>query len=220
MNLVLTIAREGRGIIVSVTIIVVLFATGGWLANITFFKLMTVFSLMFLFFCGIFFRDPQRPILMEERFILAPADGKVVYVGDAVTTESDIKLKEKQVSIFLSILNVHTNWVPVSGVVTLVKYKKGNFLAAFKEKASEINEQTEIHIQTGQALIKVKQIAGILARRIICYLNEGDKVTQGSRLGYIRFGSRTDIIVPAETKINVSVGVKVKGGETVIGELI
>ncbi len=123
-------------------------------------------------------------------------------------------------SIFLSIFNVHTNRIPVSGVVTSVTHKNGEFLAAFKKKASEINEQTEIHIWTGTTSIKVKQIAGILARRIICYPKEGDKVTQGSRFGYIRFGSRTDIIFPEQTKLNISMGDRVKGGETVIGELI
>ena len=213
-------AREGRGIIKSMAIAVVLSAAAGWLAHLPYFKILMLVSLIFLIFCGFFFRDPRRIIPFGDNLVLAPADGKVVYVGKKVAKRNDFQAEEKQVSIFLSIFDVHTNRVPVSGVVTYVKHIKGKFLAAFKDEASEVNEQTEIHIHTGKTLVKVRQVAGILARRIICYLKEGDQVTQGSRLGFIRFGSRTDLIMPAETKIHVSVGDKVKGGETIIGELV
>lgn len=213
-------AREGKRIIIGVALVVVLSAVGGWIANLLYLKILMAISLLFFIFCGFFFRDPRRTIPIGDRLVLAPADGKVVYVGEEVIKQNDFTSWGKQVSIFLSIFNVHTNRIPISGVVTYANHTRGKFLAAFKMEATEVNEQTEIHIHTGEMLVKVKQIAGILARRIICYLKEGDRVTRGSRLGYIRFGSRTDLIMPAKTKVLVSVGDRVKGGETIIGELI
>ena len=107
----------------------------------------------------------------------------------------------------------------MKGTVKSVKYQKGRFLAAFKEEASKVNEQTSVVIQTTDHLVKVKQIAGILARRILCYLQNGEAVSLGDRFGFIRFGSRTDVVLPLEASISVSVGQKVIGGETIIGEL-
>lgn len=209
------LAPEGKGIIAGVILATVAFGFGGWVADIPAMKALGIVSLLFLVLCLIFFRDPERTTPAGESLILSPADGKVVFVGNESGSQEDAK----QVSIFLSIFNVHANRVPVSGIVKKASYSKGRFLAAFKEEASQANEQTEIHIASGKSLIKVKQIAGIIARRIICYLEEGDEVSRGDRLGYIRFGSRTDIVVPFDTKISVNVGEKVIGGQSVIGEL-
>lgn len=210
------LAPEGKSIIAGAVVATTAFGLGGWAGEILVLKLLAVICLLFLVLCLIFFRDPDRITPPGENLILSPADGKVVFVGDETGSEGEAK----QVSIFLSIFNVHANRVPVSGVVKKASYSKGKFLAAFKEEASKANEQTEIHIASGESLIKVKQIAGIVARRIICYLKEGDEVLRGDRLGYIRFGSRTEIVVPSDTRIRVSVGEKVTGGQTIIGELL
>ncbi|MAG21438.1 MAG: phosphatidylserine decarboxylase family protein [Candidatus Marinimicrobia bacterium] len=210
------LAPEGKSIIAGVVLVTVVFALGGWTGEIPVLKVLAIICLPLLVLCLIFFRDPDRITPPGENLILSPADGKVVFVGSERGSEGEAM----QVSIFLSIFDVHANRVPVSGLVKKVLYSKGRFLAAFKDEASRANEHTEIHIVTGESLIRVKQIAGVVARRIICYLKEGDEVSRGDRLGYIRFGSRTDIIVPADAKIHVNVGQKVVGGQSVIGELL
>jgi len=121
------------------------------------------------------------------------------------------------VSIFLSVFNVHINRMPIKGKFINVKYVKGEFLAAFDHKASDKNERMEIDIESKFGIIKVKQIAGLIARRILCYAKEGDKMHVGGRLGFIRFGSRTDIILPASINLDIKLNQKVIGGETIIG---
>lgn len=171
---------------------------------------------LLLLFIIFFFRDPDRVTPEGEGLIISAADGRVVLIKEVSFPElSDEKLI--QVSVFLSVFNVHVNRIPVSGVVDEIKYYPGKFLAAWNDKASLENEQTLISIDTGTKKIYFKQIAGLIARRIVWKLESGQSVSAGERFGLIRFGSRVDILLPLNSEIRVKVGDKVKGGETVIG---
>jgi len=171
---------------------------------------------LLLLFIIFFFRDPDRVTPEGEGLVISAADGKVVLIKEVSFPElSDEKLI--QVSVFLSVFNVHVNRIPVSGVVDEIKYYPGKFLAAWNEKASLENEQTLISIDTGTKKIYFKQIAGLIARRIVWKLESGQSVRAGERFGLIRFGSRVDILLPLNSEIRVKVGENVKGGETVIG---
>ncbi len=171
---------------------------------------------LLLLFIIFFFRDPDRVTPEGEGLIISAADGKVVLIKEVSFPElSDEKLI--QVSVFLSVFNVHVNRIPVSGVVDEIKYYPGKFLVAWNDKASLENEQTLISIDTGTKKIYFKQIAGLIARRIVWKLESGQSVRAGERFGLIRFGSRVDILLPLNSEIRVKVGENVKGGETVIG---
>lgn len=206
------VAPEGRSIIVSVAVMAAASAGVGWGLDMAIARVASFLLLIFVGFCFIFFRDPDRSIPEGENIVLAPADGKVVAV-------SEMETGEKKVSIFLSVFDVHRNRSPVSGNVARVDYSKGKFLAAFKPDASEINEHTDVEIHSLKGVVRVRQIAGVLARRIICHLKEGQTVTRGQSLGFIRFGSRTDLIVPAGTHLTVGVGDRVKGGSSIVGKM-
>jgi len=169
-----------------------------------------------LIFCLNFFRDPDRIIPKQDNLIISPADGKIIKIADIEDQNSGGKLK--LISIFLSVFNVHANRMPIDGKFNNVNYVKGDFLAAFDHRASDENERMEISIETKFGLIKVKQIAGLIARRILCYAEKGQKMSAGDRLGFIRFGSRTDIILPANINLNIKINQKVFGGETILGE--
>jgi len=172
-------------------------------------------ALLFLFII-FFFRDPDRITPEGQGFVISAADGKVVVIEEVSFPElSDEKLI--QVSVFLSVFNVHVNRIPISGVIDEIKYNPGKFLAAYNDKASLENEQTLISIDTGNNKIYFKQIAGLIARRIVWNLESGQSVSAGERFGLIRFGSRVDILLPLNSEIRVKIGDKVKGGETVIG---
>lgn len=163
-----------------------------------------------------FFRDPHRNIPQGENLIICPADGKIVGI-DSVEKAPFIEGPAKRISIFLSIFNVHINRAPIKGKVAYRNYTQGEFLPAFEPKASEKNEQNAIGIEGSDNFrVLVKQIAGLIARRIVCWKNPGDNVEAGERFGLIRFGSRTDIYLPIETKVEVKLGQKVQGGATVI----
>lgn len=178
------------------------------------------FFVLFFFFSFWFFRDPDRwPDLEEEndRAIIAPADGKIIKVDKYL--DEEYRMEESQiVSIFMNVFDVHVNRYPVKGKVEYVNYKKGKFMAAWNDKASEYNEQAVVGINANGNRVTVKQIAGLIATRIVCYADVGDEVEQAQKLGLIKFGSRVDIILPDETDIKVKVGDRVKAGETVIGE--
>jgi phosphatidylserine decarboxylase len=171
---------------------------------------------LFILFSLYFFRDPVRIPLGEGNQMVSPADGKVVQILDV--DDPDIG-KAKQISIFLSVFNVHCQRVPLAGKVISTFYNPGKFLAAFNHKASMDNEQTAIVFETEDGTkYKVKQIAGLIARRILNYMESEMVVEKGQRLGFIRFGSRVDIIVPPNFKINVSLGDIVEGNLSIIGE--
>jgi phosphatidylserine decarboxylase len=159
-----------------------------------------------------FFRDPSRRVPREPGLIVSPADGKVED-AEWIETASGPRVR---VSIFLNVFDVHVNRVPVSGTVSLVEYREGAFLNALNAESAVHNEQTLITIDTGAYSVSFKQIAGVLARRIICNLREGDRVTRGQRMGMIKFGSRTDVLLPASVSLRVKSGDRVKGGVSIL----
>ncbi len=166
-----------------------------------------------------FFRNPTVITTPNEKQIIAPADGKVVVIEDVVESEY-FKDKRKQISIFMSPINVHINRNPVSGTITYVKYHKGKYLVAWHPKSSTDNERTTIVIKTANGMeILFRQIAGALAKRIKYYVKEGDQVIQGNEFGFIKFGSRVDVFLPVSAEVKVAVGDKTKAGRSVIAEL-
>ncbi len=166
--------------------------------------------------CLGFFRDPDRTAPSMPRAVLAPADGRVMRVAEI---DDAWVGRAVRVSIFLSPLDVHVNRSPVAGLVEKVEYAAGRYLAAYRDEASELNERCTLVLQGESYRVGVKQIAGVVARRIVCRARQGDKLQAGERYGLIRFGSRTDLVVPEGTEIRVRVGDRVKGGETVMAVL-
>jgi phosphatidylserine decarboxylase len=174
-----------------------------------------VISAFFVLFIVSFFRIPSRKLTINENSIIAPADGKVVVIEETVDEEY-FKTKRLQVSIFMSPANVHVNRNPVSGEVIYNQYHKGKYLVAWNPKSSTENERHSVVINHQGKDVLVKQIAGALAKRIVNYLEVGQKVEQGSELGFIKFGSRVDLLLPPGTKLHVSLNQMVKGGVSVI----
>jgi phosphatidylserine decarboxylase len=165
-----------------------------------------------------FFRDPQRTGERGDRIVVSPADGKVIMIAD-VDEPMFMHARARRISIFMNVFNVHVNRYPVSGVVQLVEHTPGKFLNAAAEESSIANEQTSIGLDTGPRRILVRQIAGLIARRIVTDSRQGEHVNQGDRMGIIRFGSRVDIFVPEGSNIRVKVGDITFAGVTVLGEL-
>jgi len=164
-------------------------------------------------FMAYFFRDPHRTIPTEPGIIVAPADGLVTIVRLADGRENPDSL----VSIFLSPLDVHINRSPISGVITDISYKKGKYLMATKEASRVLNEQNTLTIQGDGLTVRCTQIAGILARRIVCWKHEGEGVKCGERFGMIKFSSRTDVLLPPQVEVVVREGMRVRGGVTIVG---
>jgi phosphatidylserine decarboxylase len=180
---------------------------------------LALFFLAFTFFVCFFFRDPERAIPEEERVVVSPADGKVLEVG--VVQEDDFAAgKILKISIFMSIFNVHVNRIPFNGKVTDVTYYPGKFFSANLDKASRDNERNAVtlEINRGRKLIVI-QVAGLIARRIICKALKGDRLSRGERFGMICFGSRLDVYLPPDTVPAVSVGDKVLAGTSILGRL-
>jgi phosphatidylserine decarboxylase len=165
-----------------------------------------------------FFRDPDRPITNDTDAVLAPADGRVMVAG-APPGQACPSGNWQQISIFLSPMDVHVNRLPISGRVTKVEYHPGRFLPAYRAEAGDLNEYTEVTIDHDGQPVVVRQIVGVLARRIVCRVKEGAVVRAGERFGVMKFGSRMDIFVPASATLNVKVNEKVVGGVTVIARL-
>lgn len=180
--------------------------------------LVFILTLGLLLFIISFFRIPFRHLTIGEGKIVAPADGKVVVIEET-HDEEYFHDKRLQVSIFMSPANVHVNRNPVNGEVVYNKYHKGKYLVAWHPKSSTENERHSVVIRTGNSEILVKQIAGALAKRIVNYLQVGQKVNQGEELGFIKFGSRVDLLLPLGTRVDVKLNENVKGGVTVIGIL-
>jgi len=207
------IVADGYRFIIPLAIItVVLFA----LALLPLIWLACLSGLLLLFVAN-FFRDPERIIPNDERVVVSPGDGKVVEIVE----EKDPLLDEpyRRISIFLNIFNVHVQRTPVAGRIERVQYNEGKFLNAASHKASLDNEQNAMIINTGQEKVMVKQIAGLIARRIVCWAKEGDNYNLGQRFGLIRFGSRVDLFLPLNAEIKVSLGDHVAGGSSIIGYL-
>lgn len=207
------IAREGYRFILPSVLLALLALIAGW-------KWVALgLSLLTLAFAG-FFRDPDRIPPEGEGLILSPADGKVVSIKK-IESSGISEGGETRISVFLSPLDVHVNRSPVQGLVEEVKYQKGRFFAAFREEASDDNERNELRIVDPQGQrLRVVQIAGVLARRIVCYVKPGDRLERGQKLGMIMFGSRVDLFVPKGSRVDVVQGQKVKGGLSVIGRLL
>ena len=166
--------------------------------------------------CAGFFRDPERRVPQSPDALVAPADGKVMAVAPV---DDGWVGAATRVSIFLSPLDVHVNRSPMTGVVQGVEYTRGGYAAAYRPEASEGNERCEVRIEGDRARVAVRQIAGVVARRIVCRVRPGDKLEAGERFGLIRFGSRTDLIVPRDVVLRVEVGDRVWGGETIMAWL-
>lgn len=206
------IAKEGYPFIVVFALLGLLFR-----------RTSRLFSWLFYVMAGFsafFFRDPERVTPEDENSLISPADGVVIAIDDCDENEY-INGPAKKIAIFMSVFNVHINRAPIHGTVGLVKYRQGKFDAAFKENASFENEMNMVGMENSKTKVLVKQIAGVLARRIVCDVVPGDMLGQGDRFGLIKFGSRVELIVPAGENLEIMVSLmdKVTGGETVIARM-
>lgn len=204
------IAKDGLFFLIPAVLLTVILGIIGW-------KVWMSLGILLSLFIAYFFRNPKRVIPNLQNIVLSPADGKIVYVGEC---EENYYLKEKalRVSIFMSLFDVHINRVPFSGKVLKMNYNPGRFLPANVEKASLLNEQNALILETEDRFkILLIQIAGFVARRIVCYAKVGDLLRKGEIFGLIRFGSRVDLYLPPEIKPIVRLGQHVKGGESIIG---
>ncbi len=217
----ITLHKEGRiSIILAVIAAFLLIYTGNeFLSKVVWAKaLLYVLAIFILIVILQFFRKPKRRVILNNDLVYAPADGKIVAIEEVEDPEY-LHTKVTQVSIFMSPINVHINWIPVSGTVKYFKYHPGRFLVAWHPKSSTDNERTTLVIETRNGhLVLLKQIAGALARRIVHYAKEGDQVTQGKEFGFIKFGSRVDVLLPPEAKIKVDMDQPVTGNRTVLAE--
>lgn len=216
------LTRYGSDVLVVMTLLTIgLIIVGLFIDLIWLQALLVALAIVLGAFTLYFFRDPERNVPAgkgDEDIVISPADGKVVVVQDVIDEEYH-KGPAKQISIFLSPLNVHVNRIPASGVVDYYRYVKGKYLVAFHDKASELNERTHIGISNGRIRILFKQIAGAVARRIVCEVKVGDEVHIGDRFGMIKFGSRMDIVVPPTMIVEVGLGDMVVAGETILCRL-
>jgi phosphatidylserine decarboxylase len=206
------IAQEGYPFIIFFLIITVFVAFLGicWLL---------ILSALISFFTIWFFRNPERHFQEEEKVVISPADGKVIKVED-IKMEGSMAGKFQKISIFMNVFNVHVNRIPYNGKIEAINYSAGKFVSANLDKASSDNERNAIKILTenGSSIWAV-QIAGLIARRIVCWVKKGDTVKKGERFGLIRFGSRVDVYLPENSRIAVKIGQKVRAGESPLGYL-
>lgn len=178
-----------------------------------------VASLIFFFIIVQFFRKPTRITLINPKHVIAPCDGKVVVIEEVIESEY-FKGPRRQVSIFMSPLNVHINFNPIAGIVKYFKYHPGKYLVAWHPKSSTENERTTTVLKASNGVeVLFRQIAGALAKRIVWYVEEGQQVTQGSEMGFIKFGSRVDVFLPLDAEIKVNLEQKTTGGITVLAHL-
>jgi phosphatidylserine decarboxylase len=206
------IVRDGFVFILPLLVLTVVFAAVGIKSLALFFLVLTLFVINF-------FRNPERVIPTGTNVVVSPADGRVLKIED-VEGNDLITGKCKKISIFMNVFNVHVNRAPYAGTVKTIRYEAGKFLNASLDKASSLNEKNSVLVQTndGREILTV-QIAGLVARRIVCWVKEGMNIERGERFGLIRFGSRLEVFMPVDTEILVRVGDKVRAGETKIGSL-
>ncbi|MBN1276356.1 MAG: phosphatidylserine decarboxylase family protein [Deltaproteobacteria bacterium] len=206
------VAKEGLPFIILGCAVTAVFIYLHW----SFFSVLTGIITLFTVF---FFRDPSRNNEADENAVLAPADGAILEVVD-ISDDNPLEEPAKKISIFMSVFNVHVNRVPISGTIKNIVYNPGRFFSANLDKASHYNENNRVIMETsGLKKIVVIQIAGLIARRIACWIKEGDHVKTGQRFGLIRFGSRLEVYIPGNSQINVKPGQKVRAGVTIIGYL-
>lgn len=218
----MTIHKEGRTLLF--ILLLVLFAIN-WLLSYLFpenalLQQIAIGVSIVLYFAVLqFFRNPKVVVELNDKQILAPADGKIVAIEETEETEY-LKERRTQISIFMSPINVHVNRLPVGGVVSFYRYHPGRYLVAWHPKSSTENERTTLAVRMASGLeILVRQIAGAVARRIRCYVKEGQPVNQGQEFGFIKFGSRVDVFVPTGAQVRVAVGDRTVAGKTVLAEL-
>jgi phosphatidylserine decarboxylase len=209
----LLLAREG-----------IPFVVGGWAVTVLLYFLtpwpLSAIALLLTLFIMYFFRDPDRRVQVPEGGILSPADGKIIEVRAVQRDESPLQTSALKISIFMSVFDVHVNRIPVDGTVTTISYHAGRFFAANLDKASSENESNRILLETPEGRrILVIQIAGLVARRIACWVEEADVVRAGQRFGLIRFGSRLEVFAPKPSRAVVKVGNRAKAGQTILGYL-
>lgn len=185
-------------------------------ALLTGFTLLAGLLFLVTVFVIFFFRDPERVVPSDEHLIVSPADGRLVQIRE-IPMEAALGCPAVQLSVFMSIFNVHVNRMPLKGKILKKTYNHGKFLPAFREKASLLNEQTSVVIDTDAGPVRMTQIAGLVARRIVCWAKEGDILTKGERFGLIKFGSRVDLCLPKENTVIIGqIGDRVKAGESVL----
>ncbi len=206
------VVKEGFPFVIVCLIGMIGFAAGGvWSAALIFAALSA--------YVVFFFRNPERLPPVGRASVASPADGKVIFVGEAEESEF-LHTRCKKISIFMSLFDVHVNRVPLDGTVRDIKYHRGRFMAAFEDRASEENERNAILLETpNNEKIVFVQVAGLVARRIVCYPTPGTFILKGQRFGLIRFGSRCDVYLPLDAKVTVQEGEKVLGGESVLAKL-
>ena len=206
------IISEGFPFIIPLGLVTVIVFVAGF----TWIAVLLLFLTLFVIW---FFRNPERTMPENPLQLISPADGKVIGIDEVASEEHPDRTLMK-ISIFMNIFDVHVNRIPLSGEVLSIRYKPGKFLSADLDKASALNERNTVLIRTEDGReIRVVQIAGLIARRIVCWLKEGMEVTKGERFGLIRFGSRVELFLPRGTMLRVKKGDKVRAGETPIGEL-
>lgn len=215
----MTLHKAGFSILLKTLVFLIILncATFYFIDNTVVVNTILIFTIVLYLLMVNFFRFPNRIIIRDDNTILAPADGKIVVIEETEETEY-FKEKRLQVSIFMNIFNVHINWFPVNGIVKYFKYHKGKFSAAYLPKSSTENERTTIVIEcnSGETIL-MRQIAGAMAKRIVSYAPVGEKAKQDKHAGFIKFGSRVDLYLPLDTKLNVKLGQKTVGSQTVIG---
>jgi phosphatidylserine decarboxylase len=216
----MTIHKEGTGtLLLTVLTLAIINGLAGFYASDLWQTVLWILSAVLFLIVLQFFRKPTRKTPINPQHIIAPADGKVVVIEEVTETEY-FQDKRIQVSIFMSPVNVHVNYNPISGIVSYFKYHPGKYLVAWHPKSSTDNERTTVvtkHSSGKEVLFR--QVAGALARRICWYVDKGKEVTQGQEFGFIKFGSRIDLYLPLDAKIKVKIGDKPVGGESVIAEL-
>ncbi len=190
--------------------------TTGYLSGATWLYLLAIGLFLLAGFMAYFFRDPHRDVPEDEDVVVSPADGRVTRVQAVSDGEPQ---SPNVISIFLSPLDVHVNRAPIAGEIIDLAYTKGKFMMATRDEASLVNEQNALTIRGRKMTIVCKQIAGVLARRIVCWKSVGDRVALGERFGLIKFSSRTDLILPASVEITVRIGDRVRGGVSVVGRI-
>ncbi|MAR98363.1 MAG: phosphatidylserine decarboxylase family protein [Formosa sp.] len=212
--------KEGRTIIfISMLIVGSLFLLMDFIGIPWLIKTLQIGLLLIFILILQFFRNPKRNIQLNDAQVMSPVDGKVVVIEEVLESEF-FNDKRLQVSVFMSPINVHVTRYPIGGKIIFSKYHPGDYLVAWHPKSSEKNERTTVVVENFKfGKVLYRQIAGALARRIVNYAEEGHNVVQGSDAGFIKFGSRVDLFLPLDTKLNIKLNQKVRGGETIIGEL-
>ena len=205
------IAVEGYPFIVLAGFVTMFFALLSW-------KILAVIAFILTLFITYFFRNPERTLPEDENAVVAPADGVIIFLGPS--SEEHVMAEMTKISIFMSVFNVHINRAPISGLIVETFYNRGKFMDVRDERATFENERSGLVLENARGTrIVVVQVAGLIARRIICYLQKGDQAIRGTRYGLIRFGSRLDVYIPTNSDLRVKMGDKTVAGETILGYL-